>query len=183
MNTLIKEAASPNWIQTYTGRQYWPHAPSPSDVDIEDIAHALSNLCRYTGHCARFYSVAEHSILVSKLVPQHLALEALLHDAAEAYLNDLSTPVKRQMTDYKTAERANDVAIRVAFGLPLLHAPEVKQADTLAYWCEREQLMLKHPQHEKPADLALPIIGELGRDPVAAKALFLARYSALLATR
>lgn len=180
---LIKEAPNPYWIQTYTGRQYWPHSPSPADVDIEDIAHALSNLCRYTGHCARFYSVAEHSILVSKLVPPADALEALLHDATEAYLNDLSTPVKRGLPEYRELEARNDMAIRMRFQLPHEHAAVVKEADTLAYWTEREQLMLRHPAHEKPADLVLPIVGELGLDPPAAKALFLARYSAILATR
>src|SRR5258708_302056 len=83
-----------NWMQTYTGRAYWPADPRAEDVCIEDIAHALSLLCRYTGHCKRFYSVAEHSILISQVVPPEYAFFGLMHDAQEAYINDLARPIK-----------------------------------------------------------------------------------------
>lgn len=93
------------WMQTYSGKQFWPLAPRVQDVELEDIAHALSNICRFNGHCKRFYSVAEHSLLVLGEVrrmiargkvtehPRLLKL-ALLHDAAEAYLGDIIRPVK-----------------------------------------------------------------------------------------
>ena len=74
------------WIQTYTGRQFWPLDPRIEDIDIHDIAHALSHQCRYSGHCLRFYSVAEHSVLLSHHVAGEHMLWALLHDAWEAYL-------------------------------------------------------------------------------------------------
>lgn len=90
-----------DWIQTYTGRQFWPLDPKPEEVCIEDIAHALSQQCRYAGHTIRFYSVAQHSVEIALRVPRAAALWGLLHDAAEAYLVDLPRPVKYLMPAYK----------------------------------------------------------------------------------
>ena len=72
-----------SYIETVSGRKFYFLNPNPEDIDIEDIAHALSMQCRFTGHTKWFYSVAEHAIWVSYLVPVHLALEGLLHDASE----------------------------------------------------------------------------------------------------
>ena len=88
-----------SWIETASGKQMWPLEPRPEDVCIEDIAHALSLLCRYNGHCRFFYSVGQHSINCAKhaLRQEHsyrVALLALLHDAAEAYVSDLARPIK-----------------------------------------------------------------------------------------
>lgn len=129
-----------DWMLTITGRAYWPLDPRQEDVDIEDIAHALSMICRYTGHVVRFYSVAEHSLYVSYMVPEHLALEGLLHDAAEAYITDLNRPVKVHCPDYKIIERLNDVTIRARFNLPLEESPEVKQADMDLLISEKSQV-------------------------------------------
>ncbi len=79
-----------DWIQVRSGRKFHPLDPRPEDVDINDIAHALSNLCRFTGHCTDFYSVAQHSVIASQIVPPASALAALLHDASEAYMGDIS---------------------------------------------------------------------------------------------
>ncbi|MBY0513267.1 MAG: hypothetical protein K2P78_05075 [Gemmataceae bacterium] len=84
-----------DWIQTATGHKFWPLDPRPGDVDVRDVAHALSNLCRFTGHAREFYSVAQHSVLASRIVPPASALAALLHDAAEAYMGDVARPWKR----------------------------------------------------------------------------------------
>jgi uncharacterized protein len=84
-----------DWIQTYTGKQFWPLSPLPEDIVIEDIAHALSMQCRFGGHVRTFYSVAQHSVHVSLLVEPQYALWGLLHDAAEAYLVDLPRPIKK----------------------------------------------------------------------------------------
>lgn len=92
------------WIQTYTGRQFWPLDPRPEDVCINDIAHALGNICRYGGHCKEFYSVAQHSIYVSFYVPPAFALFGLLHDASEAYLLDFPTPIKDCLLEYSQYE-------------------------------------------------------------------------------
>lgn len=84
-----------SWIQTYTGRQFDLVNPDPMLVDIEDIAHALSHTCRFGGHTEKFYSVAQHSWVVSATVAPEHAFLALLHDAAEAYIGDLIRPLKR----------------------------------------------------------------------------------------
>lgn len=85
------------WIQTRTGRQVYPLQMKSEDLDLVDIGWALSHVCRFSGHCERFLSVAEHSILVADLVQPQCQLCALLHDAAEAYLGDIARPIKSQM--------------------------------------------------------------------------------------
>ena len=75
-----------DWIQTYLGIQFWPLDPRPEEVMLFDIAHSLSNMCRFTGHCREFYSVAQHSVIVSQNVPREDAAWGLLHDASEAYM-------------------------------------------------------------------------------------------------
>ena len=85
------------WFVTASGRRAFVEDPRACDLVIEDIAHALSNICRFGGHCSRFYSVAQHSVCVSALVERtrpDLALHALLHDAAEAYVGDVIRPIK-----------------------------------------------------------------------------------------
>ena len=109
-----------DWMQTYTGRQFWPLDPRPEEVVIEDIARALSMQCRFAGHCAKFYSVADHSVRVSMLADENstLALAGLLHDAAEAYVVDVPRPLKRFLPGYKEIEREVARAIEKRFGLP-----------------------------------------------------------------
>lgn len=82
-------------IQTFTGRHIEPLNPSWEDIDIVDIAHGLSNICRYGGQCSSHYSVAQHSVYVSYNVKPKNMLNALLHDASEAYLGDVPSPIKR----------------------------------------------------------------------------------------
>src|SRR5713226_1215903 len=82
------------WIITYTGKQFYHLNPQPEMVCIEDIAHSLAMLCRWTGHTKFHYSVAQHSIYCSRIGPQETALERLLHDASEAYLGDMNRPLK-----------------------------------------------------------------------------------------
>ena len=86
-----------NWIQTHTHRAFSLTTPDAADVTIEDIAHSLSQICRFNGHTRVPYSVAEHSVRCSQLVDQDFALDALLHDAGEAYFGDVSTPLKREL--------------------------------------------------------------------------------------
>lgn len=98
-----------DWMQTYTGRQFWPMDPRRAEIDIVDIAHSLAMQCRYAGHCIRFYSVAEHSVHVATWLqaqgePRAVVLKGLLHDASEAYLVDVPRPVKPYLAGYKEAE-------------------------------------------------------------------------------
>lgn len=183
----LDEAAAPrsdrNWIQTFTGRPYWPHDPRPEDVCIEDVAHALSQLCRYTGHTRRFYSVAEHSVHVSRLVPPDLALQGLLHDAHEAYVNDVATPMKRGLPDYRQVEDLNQAVVLRHFGLPAQLDKRVHEADALMLQVERKHLMAPCSKDWGLGNGWLPELPPLGLDPLAAEALFLARYSALSAAR
>lgn len=129
------------YIETYTGRTFPFLHPTESDFDIVDIAHALSNTGRYNGHCKRFYSVAEHSYHVSFIVPPHLALEGLLHDASEAYLTDVASPIKYHLTGYKVLEDGlmNVIAKKWGFSWPV--NPEVKRADVIALSTESNDLI------------------------------------------
>lgn len=107
-----------NWIMTHTGKKFKPFNPRTEDIDIEDIAHALSNICRFNGHVNQFYSVAEHSVLVSVLCPEELKLKGLLHDAAEAYLGDVPSPLKTESQEAAEAILLNKIfeKFRVASG-------------------------------------------------------------------
>lgn len=89
------------WILTFSGERFYPFSPAPEEVKTKDIAHALANICRFNGHTRGFYSVAAHSVHVSRLVPPEFALEALLHDAAEAYVGDMVRPLKRGLPAFE----------------------------------------------------------------------------------
>ena len=94
------------WIQTYTGKPFDIFEPDQMSINLWDIAHSLANQARFNGHTMEFYSVAQHSIIVSRLVPNHLDMEAigLLHDASEAYIGDLVRPIKKSMPSYVEVE-------------------------------------------------------------------------------
>lgn len=129
-------------MQTFTGRKFWPLDPRPEEVDIFDIAHALAMTCRYGGHTSRFYSVAEHSVLVARFAPGGQKLAALLHDAAEAYFGDVIRPLKKHIR-VGPVERRLESAIADRFGLTLfdMHAPEIKLIDNRILLDERDELM------------------------------------------
>ena len=132
-----------NWIQTYSGRQFWPVDPRSEDVDLMDIAHALSNLCRYAGHSRSFYSVGQHSVLASQIVPPRDAGWALMHDAAEAYVVDLPRPIKHDpgAAWYREIERRVMAAVCLRFSLPMIQPASVSLADDVLLSTERRDLM------------------------------------------
>src|SRR3954462_5017501 len=115
-------------------------APASSDFTIEDIAHGLSNICRYSGQCKSFYSVAEHSILVSETAVG-FEFEALLHDAAEAFLGDITRPLKQMLPDFKRIEAAVQDAVLKRFGLAHPLPPQIKEADLRVLAAEQRQIM------------------------------------------
>jgi uncharacterized protein len=133
-----------SWIQTYTGRKFFPLDPIKEDIVIEDIAAALSKLCRFGGHCKWFYSVAEHCMLMMEQAPEYLRFAALMHDAAEAYLVDLPRPLKRHLPEYKAAEQRLMLTIAERFGF-FWPNPEIDVLDARMLLTEKEQNMAPPP--------------------------------------
>jgi len=137
------------WIQTRSGRRFYPLNPRAEDVDLHDIAHALARQCRFSGHTSRYYSVAEHSVRVAMRVYEQtsdpaFALLGLLHDASEAYLIDLPRPLKRDpvFAPYVVAERAVMDAILRHVGFTSTDLPEVvKRADMALLAAEAHEFM------------------------------------------
>lgn len=192
------------WMQTYTGCQFYPLDPRPQDVRPADIAHALSLICRYGGHVDRFYSVAEHCVLLSHAVAPKHALWALLHDSAEAYVGDMVRPLKHQLPVYCDVEdrvlaavaerfrlrcdwRESDKGKWVGtefhpFRLPVTPA-EVKEADNRILLDERAALM-PNTQHPWTQDLdgTTPLgVTIHGWGPSYAEHMYIARLNELVA--
>jgi 5'-deoxynucleotidase YfbR-like HD superfamily hydrolase len=178
------------YIQTHTGLAFslipddtiWN---DQRDIRIEDIAHALSHLCRFTGHTRTFYSVAEHSVRASYEVPPHLALDALLHDATEAYLGDVSSPLKSLLPDYRKIEDMLSRRIAIVFGTTWPMLPEVKHADLVMLATEKRDLMGNDSGEGWSCLDGIEPCPEIivSRPPTHAKAWFLTRYDALLGER
>lgn len=166
------------WMQTASGKAYWPLDPRPEEIDIEDIAHALAHQCRYGGHCRRFYSVAEHSVHVSYLVPPEHALAGLLHDATEAYLVDVPRPVKPYLVGYHDIEEMNYRALAKRFKLPEKLPEPVKHADNWILIAERDALMAA-PPFDWGITGSPPPVKIFGYSSLSARRLFLNRFKEL----
>jgi len=170
-----------HWIQTFTGKVFSLENPHPSMVCIEDIAHALSRICRYTGHVNReHYSVAQHCVEMSYVVEPEFALWALLHDATEAYISDLAAPIKRmqEMDAYCQLEWEVERIVCESLGIhpdgPMREA--VKIADLRMLITEAQQLLTWPPPQDweidaEPYDIVLD-----EWSPEWAKASYLDRY-------
>lgn len=171
-----------SWMQTFTGRQFFPLDAAVEDVHRDDIAHGLSMICRYGGHTKRFYSVAEHCVRVSQHVPEHLALVGLLHDAAEAYVGDMVRPLKHHMPAYRAIEDRLLAVIFQRFSIDrsLVTLPhEVKAADNRILLDERNQLLSTPPQPWQQEDLEPLGITIHGWSPGVARRRFTERLSEL----
>lgn len=167
-----------DWMQTATGRQFWPLDPRPDEIDIVDIAHALSMMCRYGGHCIRFYSVAEHCVLMARAVSPENALWALLHDASEAYVVDVPRPLKASLPNYKNLEGYVMNAVCVRFGISHLMPAEVKSADNRILLDESAQNMGATPAPWGIDGEPLGVVLQFW-SPEQAKAEFLKEFAAL----
>ena len=167
-----------DWMQTATGRQFWPLDPRPSEICIEDIAHSLSMMCRYGGHCLRFYSVAEHSVLMSRAVSRENALWALLHDASEAYVVDVPRPLKANLPNYKNLESHVMGAVCIRFGISHVMPAEVKSADNQILLDESTQNMGPSPAPWGIDGEPLGVVLQFW-SPEQAKAEFVKEFAAL----
>lgn len=162
-------------IRTSTGRQFHLLEPWRNDPNIGEIAHALSHLCRFTGHTDRFYSVAQHSVHVSHLVPPALAMHGLLHDAAEAYLGDVASPLKALLPQYRELEAHIQGWICRAYGLSQDMPEEVKAADQQMLVQEMHDLFPRQvATGEAPHALPWPIEPWT---PAQAREAFLTRFA------
>lgn len=208
---------------TASGFPFWALDPRPEDIRIQDIAAHLSRICRFGGALretqesgqdrlgrpknrrVETYSVAQHSVLVSRNVPQEFALEALLHDAAEAYVGDVIKPIKMLLEpdwdgmlrlldvpsedlfalsefipSFSRIEGRVDAAIRTKFGLPAEMSPEVKEADYRAVLTEHRDLQVDRGLVDWGLPEAAPwserIVPVL---PSVARAQFLQRFNEL----
>lgn len=177
-------------IVTSVGRRFWPLDPRPEDVCIYDIAHHLSNICRFTGAVRKLYSVAQHSVHVSQLCQQH-PLIALLHDASEAYLADVASPVKQshEMAAYREAEIRLTRCIFTRFNIPVqVRAPvngssalipyDVKLIDETMRIYEGQAFMPKRKDAFWSTSLMCPF-KLTAWSPARAEAVFLRRFNEL----
>lgn len=183
---MLEQVASKPWFTTATGKRVWLTDPDNSEVCIEDIAMSLARLCRWGGHLradVEHYSVAQHSVMVSFLCAPENALIGLLHDAAEAYVMDAISPLKRLLGDrYQTLELHWAMRIGRTFGLDraLVWLPDdVKHADRVALETERRDLVAGLAHHsfrsdvEPAANVIIPLAATVARSA------FLARFEAL----
>jgi len=165
------------WIQTYSGIRFNPTNPVVGSIIIQDIAHSLSMQCRFSGHVKKFYSVAQHSVLVSYLCDEKDRLWGLLHDASEAYLVDVPRPLKHsgKFDAYIEFETVMQAAICKRFGLPEKEPSSVKTADKIMLSTEARDLMGPlHVDWRNPVEAAPFIVDPLPQQ--VAKNLFMKRF-------
>ncbi|PKA38896.1 hypothetical protein CWR43_35545 [Rhizobium sullae] len=174
-NIAIKVKSGPS-IMLASGNWFDLLDPWNSTFTIVDIAQGLSNICRYAGQCKKFYSVAEHSLYVSETVEKY-KLEALLHDAAEAFLGDITRPLKQLLPQYKEIESNVEAAIFSRFHLDLNARTEIKRADLRVLAAEQAQVMPEGtdywawPSNTMPADIEVKFLS-----PVASCEHFLSKF-------
>lgn len=175
-----------DWIQTFTGKKFFPLEPKIEDICIEDIAHSLSMQCRYVGHCKEFYSVAQHcNALINCWFPlpeqKELAKYALLHDASEAYLSDLPRPLKHlpEFQFYRDAEKHLSAMIYVRFGLNPHEPEEIKRADWEILCEEAMSERIMSPLHPDWVARCKPVINFSPCSPEKAERIYLQNFRKL----
>jgi uncharacterized protein len=179
---LLESIAADHRIMLHSGKLFDLVNPESNEITVEDIAHGLAHTCRYAGQCDGFFSVAEHSVLVSQVVPR-VKLAGLFHDAAEAFIGDVSGPLKRLLPEYRTIEKSIALAIFERLGIEWPIPFEVKRADYSVMAAELLVLMPAGTNEWLHEMNVVPAAVEIRRlDPKKAKALFLDRYAELTGT-
>lgn len=172
-----------DWAQIYSGEKFWPLDPKPEEVSLKDIAHSLALQCRFNGHSDVFYSIAQHSVLVSKVVSQEQALAALFHDASEAYTGDMVSPLKKFLPpEFKMIEKEIENAVFEHFGIKheTVDHVEIKRADKIALFTEMRDLMKEPPSKWDDVDLFQPHTDKIiPLSPEEAEKEFLDRFNEL----
>lgn len=187
MTASSNPALDDQWIGLLSGAQFNYNRPEESDVTLDDLASALSNICRFSGHLPCFYSVAQHLVNTLKIVDPEFAFDALMHDTAEAFTNDLPTPLKWALPIFKELEIKIEGAMAEKFGFNYPYPPQVKQADTEMLILEK--LYVKKddrvwPQYEGiVVDHLIDKVDLKAWQPQRAKREFLERYEELLNAR
>lgn len=169
-------------VNTISGKVLDIFNPLDQQIDIDDIAHALSLICRYCGHVNQFYSVAQHCVIVSQYVKPRYAIEALLHDATEAYMGDMISPIKKIIHAFSSIEDTLARAIYRRFGVrssKTSHA-NIKKIDTKALITEMRDLTNRRPSYTSSEVLPLTVEP---LPPNAAKQLYLQRFKELQGAR
>jgi hypothetical protein len=134
---ILRQDRAGNYMEVFTGKIFWPLDPRVDEINVIDIAHSLSNQCRFAGHVDDFYSVAQHSVLVSMLLPEELWMTGLMHDASEAYLVDVPRPIKPFLKGYDEIEKNIMTCVAIKFRLKWPMPKEVKTADNTALAIEK----------------------------------------------
>lgn len=180
----VKPGAVGATIITHSGLYFDFLNPLPEQIDIYDIAHGLSMTCRFGGQCREFYSVAQHSVLVSQLVPPEHALAGLLHDALEAYIGDVVGPLKQLLSYFKVLEHRGETVLLAKFGISLPLDPSIKFADLRMLSTEKRDLTAGGDHHWNGLEAYPPMEERIvPLQPIDAKAAFLDRYFELTAGR
>jgi uncharacterized protein len=168
------------YVSTFSGNRFYPLEPRIDRVAIEDIAHGLAYQCRFNGQTQEFYSVAQHSLLVSSLVPTDLRLAALLHDAAEAYLGDMVKPLKVLLPEFAAIEDKVGAIIATAFGVDFSNYGPIKRGDLIALATEKRDLMPHSAERWAYLDGIAPVAQRIvTMSPGEAKRAFLAEFERL----
>lgn len=169
----------PGVLELASGAIFPIEAPWLSDFTVGDVAQGLSNICRFTGQVARFYSVAEHSVHCSYLVPDHLALTALCHDAAEAFLGDIAQPLKALLPDYRRLEALAEAVVLQSLGARYPMPPAIKEADLQMLAVEKLHVLGSLQIWPALEGVKQPALRIEHWSPDVAKRAWLARYAEL----
>lgn len=172
-------------IQTVSGVWVSPKSASENDIQIKDIAHALSLICRFNGHCREFYSVAQHSVIVSEILEHQryspeIVLAGLMHDAHEAYLGDMPSPLKKIFKDYGPISEELQKTIEKKYAIPMNEnvSKLVKNADFACFHAEVRDLMPSNGWNWPP-DVFKWEKSIIPCAPEKAKAMFIERFNFL----